>query len=82
MIKKCTFTSSGFEEEVANRLLPIFEAGLSDAEIRNESYKAIKDISESMGISGPTKIEQALQIVKDTMSFFDEAQQLDDNVKY
>jgi len=33
-----------------------------------------------MGLTGQAKIEQALNIIKDSvMSFFDEAQQLDDN---
>jgi antitoxin component of RelBE/YafQ-DinJ toxin-antitoxin module len=53
---------------------------VSDKEIRNKLYNAFKDISEKMGLTGSSKIEEALNIIKDTaMFFFDEEQWLDDN---
>ena len=83
MTIKCTYTSKSFEQKVSERVLSIFEANdlsVSDKEIRNQLYNAFKEISEQMGLTGPSKIEEALNIVKDvTGSLFDEEQQLDDN---
>ena len=83
MTIKCTYTPKSFEQKVSERVLSIFETNdltVSDKEIRNQLYNAFKEISEQMGLSGPSKIEEALNIVKDvTGSLFDEEQQLDDN---
>lgn len=78
---KCTFTPKSFEEKVLERALSIFEnENLSDYDKRQELYITFKDISKKMGITGQVQIEQALNIIKESvMSFFDEAQQLDDN---
>lgn len=77
---KCTFTPKSFEQKMAEKAFSIFEADLSDVDARNELYKSIKDVSESMGLTGPVKIEQAVQIVENLLSdYFDEAQQLDSN---
>ena len=83
MTIKCTYTPKSFEQKVSERVLSIFEANdlsVSDKEIRNQLYNAFKEISEQMGLTGPSRIEEALNIVKDvTESLFDEEQRLDDN---
>ena len=78
---KCTFTPKSFEEKVLEKALSIFEdETLSDLDKRQKLYSAFKDVAEQMGLTGQAKIEQALNIIKESvMSFFDEAQQLDDN---
>lgn len=81
MIKTCTYTPNKFKQEVSERALSIYNNDdLSDKEIREELYKAFKDISEQMGLSGSSKVVEALNIIKDSaMSLFDEEQWLDDN---
>ena len=81
MIKKCTYTQEAFKQEVSLQTLSIFNNDtLSDVETRNELFKAFASISEQMGLTGPSKIEEALNIIKDTaMFFFDKERWLDDN---
>lgn len=81
MIKKCTYTPEAFKQEVSLQTLSIFNNDtLSDVETRNELFKAFASISKQMGLSEPSKIKEALNIIKDTaMFFFDEERWLDDN---
>lgn len=86
---KCTFTPKNFEgkvlEEVSFLLENLYDETtgaqkISDKDIRDKLYKIFQNISEQMGLTGTSKIEQALNIIKNSvMSFFDETQQLDDN---
>ena len=81
MIKKCTYTPESFKQEVSLQTLSIFNNdALSDVETRNELFKAFASISKQMGLSEPSKIKEALNIIKDTaMFFFDEERWLDNN---
>ena len=81
MTIKCTYTPKSFEQKVSERALSIFENDdLSDKEIRNELYSTFKDISEQMGLTGSSRIKEALDIIKNSaMVLFDEEQWLDDN---
>ena len=83
MTIKCTYTPKSFKQKVSETVLSILEnndLSVSDKEIRSKLYNTFKDISEQMGLTGSSKIEEALNIIKDTaMFFFDEEQWLDDN---
>ena len=81
MIKKCTYTPESFKQEVSLQTLSIFNNdALSDVETRNELFKAFASISKQMGLSEPSKIKEALNIIKDTaMFFFDDVRWLDNN---
>ena len=81
MTTNCAYTPKIFKQKVSERALSIYENDeLSDKEIRNELYNAFKDISEQLGLTGASKIEEAFNIIKSSvMSLFDKEQQLDDN---
>lgn len=76
---KCSYTPKDFEQRVSDQALSIYEEDLSDVETRNSLFNAISNISESMGLTGPARIEQALNIAKTIIDDFDEAQRLDDS---
>ena len=87
---KCTYTPKGFEEKILDKVSFLLEnmydedltQKMSDNDIRKELYNIFRDVSEQMGLTGPSKIKEALNIIKESVfpQFFNnKAQQLDDN---
>ena len=79
---KCTFTPTKFKQEVLKKVLPIFKnrLNMSDKDVRDSLYNTFKDISEQLGITGISKVDESLEIIKKEIAkFFKSEQWLDDN---
>ena len=78
---KCNFSLKSFRQELLKQAAPIIKnSDLSDAVKKQKLLDTVADISKTMGISAPSDVEQALNLVIQIFSKADEAQRPDENL--